>query len=94
MVIVRDAEGARAHDVRGDTGTESLFIREERQLQGKWGRVGSYSFVQQPKWIETDVPQEPTTKGQKATWTGQAREFAGRTVPIRYKVGKVHHERS
>lgn len=28
---------------------QRLFILEERQLQGKWGRMGSYSCVQQPK---------------------------------------------
>lgn len=64
-MIIQDAEGAGADDVCGVTEIESLFILEERQLQGKQGRMGSYSCVQQPKVHRDRCFSEPTTKGQK-----------------------------
>lgn len=42
MVIVQDAEGAGAHDVHGDTETESLFILEETAS----GEVGEDGILQ------------------------------------------------
>lgn len=59
-----------------------------RGSRGGWDLTAVFN---NPKSIETDVSQEPTTK---ATGTGQAQEFAGREPPIRYREGKVHHERS
>lgn len=73
---------------------QSLFILEQTQLQGKQGGWDLTAVFNNPTWIETDAPQESTTKGQKATWIGQAQEFAGRALPIRYTEGKVDHERS
>ena len=58
---------------------------------GGWDLIAVFNNL---KKMDSDVSQEHTTKGQKATWMGWAQEFAGRAIPIRYKEGKVHHERS